>query len=96
MCGVGLKNTSAKKESLMNLEEYNRRIEQSHSVTGIPSYWEDLQQALANADAAAADRDLWKQIAGDLADCLRDAYDDRGWTHTWEALQAYDKAVRGE
>jgi hypothetical protein len=27
----------------MNMEEYERRIEAAHTVTGVPSYWEELQ-----------------------------------------------------
>ena len=40
----------------MNLEEYNRRKEKMHSVTGIPTYWEELQ-------AMTAERDRWRKIA---------------------------------
>jgi hypothetical protein len=34
----------------MTPEEYQRRIENSHSFTGIPSYWEDLQSMTAERD----------------------------------------------
>jgi hypothetical protein len=34
----------------MTPEEYQRRIENTHSVTGIPSYWEDLQNVTAERD----------------------------------------------
>jgi hypothetical protein len=43
----------------MNLEEYRNRIEQSHSITGIPSYWEQLQEM-------TRDRDEWRKIAEGL------------------------------
>lgn len=31
----------------MNLEEYRRRIEVAHTVTGVPTYWEALQDMTA-------------------------------------------------
>jgi|694.fasta_scaffold27312_14 hypothetical protein len=37
----------------MNLEEYHERIEKTHSVTGVPSYWEDLQAMTASRNDAA-------------------------------------------
>lgn len=40
----------------MNLEEYKRRIENAHTVTGVPTYWEDLQKM-------KAERDLYQYIA---------------------------------
>jgi len=40
----------------MNLEEYKKRIDQTHTVTGIPSYWEQLQEM-------TKDRDEWRKIA---------------------------------
>lgn len=49
----------------MNLEEYQRRIESMHTVTGIPSYWEELQVMTAERDAAL----LTAQQA--IADCER-------------------------
>jgi uncharacterized coiled-coil DUF342 family protein len=43
----------------MNIEEYHERISKTHSVTGIPSYWEDLQ-------AMTAERDKLKALAEEL------------------------------
>ena len=43
----------------MNIEEYRKRIENIHSFTGIPSYWEDLQIAIA-------ERDRFQQLAEEL------------------------------
>lgn len=34
----------------MNIEEYNRRVDTMHSVTGVPTYWEELQQAIAKLE----------------------------------------------
>lgn len=44
----------------MNIEEYRNRIESAHTITGIPSYWSELQEV-------KAERDHWRQIAIDLA-----------------------------
>lgn len=43
----------------MNLDEYKRRVETMHSVTGVPTYWEELQNAIA-------ERDKWRDIAEQL------------------------------
>lgn len=40
----------------MNREEYNRRLDTMHSVTGVPTYWEEFQQAIA-------ERERYKYIA---------------------------------
>lgn len=42
----------------MNIEEYRRRVENMHSVTGVPTYWEALQDAVEQLNS-------WKQIALD-------------------------------
>lgn len=42
----------------MNIEEYKRRVENMHSVTGVPTYWEALQDAIEQLNS-------WKQIALD-------------------------------
>ena len=34
----------------MNLEEYYRRIDHAHTVTGIPSYWDELQEVISERD----------------------------------------------
>jgi hypothetical protein len=34
----------------MNLEEYRRRIEDAHTVTGVPTYWVELQEMIAERD----------------------------------------------
>ena len=42
----------------MNIDEYRERINKAHTITGVPSYWEELQE--------------WKKIADDLAARLRE------------------------
>lgn len=37
----------------MNLDEYRNRLERNHSFTGVPSYWEKLQEALSIGDRLA-------------------------------------------
>ena len=78
-----MKSTSAKVKT-MNLEEYRNRIDKAHTVTGVPSYWLELQ-------AAVIERDRWKQIADSLADGIRDAYGDNGWRLAMAALKEYDE-----
>lgn len=34
----------------MNIEEYRNRIEKAHTFTGIPSYWDELQEVIAERD----------------------------------------------
>lgn len=73
----------------MNLEEYRNRIDKAHTVTGVPSYWEDLQKA-------TAERDFWRRIADALSDGIRDAYNDNGWSLAVDALAEYDKAAKND
>ena len=42
----------------MNIDEYRERINKAHTITGVPSYWEELQE--------------WRKIANDLASRLRE------------------------
>ena len=44
----------------MNIEEYKERIDKMHTVTGVPSYWEQLQEM-------TSDRDRWRRTAEVLA-----------------------------
>jgi hypothetical protein len=74
----------------MDIEEYHRRIEQMHTVTGVPSYWEQLQ-------AMTAERDRWREIASKLA--FWGAFTGSGLAafHEWQqADHEFLKAVRGE
>lgn len=34
----------------MNMEEYQRRIDSAHTVTGVPTYWEQLQEVTRERD----------------------------------------------
>ena len=43
----------------MDLNEYHKRIEKTHTFTGVPSYWEDLQIAIA-------ERNRFQQLAEEL------------------------------
>ena len=38
----------------MNMEEYKRRIDNAHTVTGVPTYWEELQQVTEERDSLLA------------------------------------------
>jgi hypothetical protein len=49
----------------MNLDEYRRRIEAMHTITGIPSYWEELQ-------AMTIERDTLKALVLELQIALHD------------------------
>lgn len=35
----------------MNMEEYKKRIDSAHTVTGVPTYWEQLQEVTQERDA---------------------------------------------
>lgn len=41
----------------MNMEEYKKRIENAHTLTGVPSYWEELQKALQELESVKKERD---------------------------------------
>lgn len=36
------------------MEEYKRRIDSAHTVTGVPTYWEELQQVKEERDSLLA------------------------------------------
>jgi uncharacterized coiled-coil DUF342 family protein len=38
----------------MNMEEYKRRIDNAHTVTGVPTYWEELQKVTEERDSLLA------------------------------------------
>jgi hypothetical protein len=69
----------------MNLEEYHQRIANAHSVTGVPSYWEDLQ-------TMTEERDLWKRGVihlVEIQDCNK-----TNCELCEEIFSAYEKATR--
>jgi hypothetical protein len=35
----------------MNIDEYKNRINRAHTVTGVPSYWEELQKMTEERDS---------------------------------------------
>ena len=70
----------------MNLEEYHSRIDKAHTITGIPSYWTELQ-------CMTVDRDNWREIASDLYAFAISVLGDH-MTHP--SVKAYEKAVHGE
>jgi hypothetical protein len=43
----------------MDIEEYKNRIEQAHTITGIPTYWEELQNM-------TEERDQWRELASGI------------------------------
>ena len=44
----------------MNIQEYHNRIQNAHTTTGVPSYWEQLQEMTRQ-------RDIYRQIADEFA-----------------------------
>jgi hypothetical protein len=40
----------------MNIDEYKDRIEKMHTLTGVPTYWEELQRM-------TAERNRWRILA---------------------------------
>jgi hypothetical protein len=43
----------------MDIDEYKDRIEKMHTITGVPSYWEQLQEM-------TKERDMWRELASGL------------------------------
>jgi GTP1/Obg family GTP-binding protein len=43
----------------MNIDEYRKRIEEAHTLTGVPTYWQELQQVIE-------ERDMLKKIVEEL------------------------------
>jgi uncharacterized coiled-coil DUF342 family protein len=35
----------------MDMEEYRNRIDKAHTVTGVPTYWEQLQEVTKERDS---------------------------------------------
>lgn len=54
----------------MNIEEYRRRINDTHTVTGIPSYWQEFQSTLDLLVKATSEKDCWKLSAEKMAEFL--------------------------
>jgi hypothetical protein len=70
----------------MNIEEYKRRIDTMHTVTGVPTYWEELQKM-------TAERDLWKRGVMhliEIEDCSQ-----TNCEICAEVFSAYEQVVRG-
>lgn len=81
----GMDYKTEKLGGTMDLEEYKRRVENMHSVTGVPTYWEELQ-------AVTAERDKYQYIA-------KMFYDNRYILDLEQlkfAAEEYEKVVRGE
>lgn len=51
----------------MNMEEYKRRIENAHTLTGVPTYWEELQKALCELEEVKTERDELRKIINLMA-----------------------------
>lgn len=74
----------------MDLDEYKRRVENMHSVTGVPTYWEELQNAIA-------ERDKWRAIARELYTWLIPSpEDDSVHEAGLEAYAMYDEAAKDD
>jgi hypothetical protein len=43
----------------MNIDEYRKRIEEAHTLTGVPTYWQELQQVIE-------ERNMLKKIVEEL------------------------------
>jgi hypothetical protein len=52
----------------MNLEEYRKRVDDAHTFTGIPSYWQELQNAYAEIERLQT----WESIVRDIAQAVTD------------------------
>lgn len=85
----GLVDETKKLGGNMNLEEYKRRVENMHSVTGVPTYWEELQNAIA-------ERDMWRDIADRLYAYAADPCTHDHWCDVCSVAKDYEKAVSGE
>lgn len=66
----------------MDMEEYRRRIERAHTITGVPSYWPELQKALQEIER-------WKEVARVMYGCHQ-ADDHAG------LMAAYQNAMRAD
>ena len=78
-------SVSVKPYNSVNLEEYNRRIENAHTVTGVPSFWEELQ-------AMTEDRDRWRRGVIHLVEIM-DCYAER-CDQCEEVFAAYDEHIK--
>lgn len=72
----------------MNIDEYRRRVENMHSVTGVPTYWEELQKAIAEAEK-------WRKIA-EMFYARHENRRSCSLLASCKECDAYEKAVRGE
>jgi hypothetical protein len=69
----------------MNIEEYRDRIEKMHTVTGVPTYWEELQEV-------SAERDRWREAAHRLAKMVSSYGEYDGMSPSDVLTDAYNKA----
>lgn len=77
----------------MNLEEYHRRIEAAHTVTGVSSFWQDAQDAKALSDE-------WERVASMLASSLREVETHpeslAAWHRAYDALRVFAELKAGQ
>lgn len=52
----------------MNMDEYKRRIDDAHTVTGVPSYWQELQEVTRERDEL---REMLASTASDYDDLVK-------------------------
>ena len=71
----------------MNMEEYRKRIDNAHTVTGVPSYWEELQQM-------KTERDMWRVVAEQLALGAEDFLNDGLTYQLKKGLDIFNEAIK--
>lgn len=73
----------------MNIEEYRNRIEKAHTVTGIPTYWDELQEM-------TIERNRWQEAAHYLAKMVS-SYGEYDGMNPFDVLtDAYNKSSANE
>jgi hypothetical protein len=85
----------------MNLEEYRKRIENAHTVTGFPSYWEQFQEM-------EKQRDKWRLLCEELMEAVTNEgpqpsfhkkilkKHSEEWPTLWKRIKRIKKALEEE
>jgi hypothetical protein len=72
----------------MDLEEYRKRVDDAHTFTGIPSYWQELQDAYAEIEHLRAENQMLKDAGYHHMECSSN------WGFACQC--GWGKAVRGD
>ena len=78
----------------MNMEEYKKRIESAHTFTGVPSYWQELQQAVAERDNYKLEIERLRRAIETFINVYYNCYTTREIESL--AIEELKQAVRGE